>query len=447
MDAPSTPKPTPPPADKPSRVLHLNNDVWTDGADKRLTGPTVQGGDRFDGTAASHIGLVKKCNEDACIVDNDHGVYIVCDGLGGHAAGEVASHLAATTAYMHILEQRQKNPRIFSEPTEQDAINLITGALGAANGVVWSVAQSKPKSSGMATTIVMAVSMGTHMVVAHVGDSRAYLVRQGACHRLTDDHTVMAAMSKWAFDPTGGTPRRGLGGQLMRALGFYNSVQVDVLFCEVADYDRFVLMTDGVTDMIEESHVVKTILDTPTEQLAAKFVELANTAGGRDNVTVVTASVKPHDPPRRIAIRKVQVLQKMPLFAQLDYVEAIRVLNSAGGLAFKKGEVIVREGDTDQRLFILLTGAVDIRKNGTTVTTLKEMDFFGEMSLIDGEPRSADVVGAADGGMLVFSRNSIESLLTVEPALAVRVLWPLCQLINQRLRATSQQLAECRDGK
>lgn len=424
-------------------MLQLNNDVWYDGRGKVLTEPRVSEA-RFGGSAASHIGLVKKCNEDACIIDNRKGIYIVCDGLGGHAAGEVASNMAATAAYIHIVEQMKVRPEIFAKPTEQDAINLITGAVGAANGAVWGVAQEQPKSQGMATTVVMVVMMGTHAVVAHVGDSRVYLLRQGECVRLTDDHTIMAAMSKWAFSPNSTIPRRGLGGQMTRAIGFYQSVQVDVLFVELADDDRFILTTDGLTDMIDEKQLMEVATETSVDQLPQlplRYVGLANENGGKDNTTVALAHFKPTDPPSRIAIRKVQVLEKVPLFAQLGYVERLRLLNCAWGLGYKKGDVIVKQGDTDQKLYIILTGAVDVMRDGRKVAELGEMEFFGEMSLVDGEPRSADVVGQKDGGMLVFSRESIESLLQVEPGLAVRVLWPLCQLISQRLRKTSEQLA------
>ena len=169
---------------------------------------------------------------------------------------------------------------------------------------------------------------------------------------------------------------------------------------------------------------------------------MANRQGGRDNITALV--VRADDPDEKAdteVMGKFNVLRQVPMFEHLTYKELIYLLNAAKVKFYEAGESVICEGDEDTRLFVILSGSVRIEKQGQVLAELNPVDFFGEMSLIDKSPRSADVVATEYCRMFVIDRNNMFDLLNSEPRLATKLLWPMCRVLNQRLRQTSADLA------
>jgi serine/threonine protein phosphatase PrpC len=224
--------------------------------------------------AASDVGLVRAGNEDAYLVDEP--LFVVADGMGGHVAGDVASSTA-----IEAIEQRR---------AEADASDPQTLArlVHAANAAVWSRAGDDPSLRGMGTTLTLAYVDGPRAHIAHVGDSRAYRLRNGRLEQLTDDHTLVARMvkeGKLAAEDAERHPHRSI---ITRSLGVGEDVSVDLVAIDLDDGDRLVLCSDGLPSMVDSSDIEAVLGEQADPQRAAEaLVELANAAGGEDNVTVL----------------------------------------------------------------------------------------------------------------------------------------------------------------
>jgi PPM family protein phosphatase len=220
--------------------------------------------------AATDIGQVREGNEDSYLVVEP--LYAVADGMGGHRGGEVASSLALDT--VHGMFERSEGS--LAEQVVQ------------ANRAVFDRSQNDRSVSGMGTTLTAALIDGNRVHLVHVGDSRAYLLRGGELAQLTEDHTLVHRMvmeGEISQEEAETHPHRSI---LTRALGVDQSVQVDEGDVEVADGDRLLLCTDGLTGMVPEGQIREILLESADPQEAVDtLVKVANRAGGIDNITAV----------------------------------------------------------------------------------------------------------------------------------------------------------------
>jgi PPM family protein phosphatase len=230
--------------------------------------------------ARTDVGLVREGNEDSYLIDDP--LFVVADGMGGHLAGDVAS----STAVEVISEEAQS-------ASADDPESLET-LVQHANAAIYSKSQDDPALHGMGTTCTLVV-VGDHLAqFAHVGDSRAYLMRDGELSQITDDHTLVNRMvreGRLSADEADHHPQRNI---VTRALGVDAHVSVDTLELQVRNGDRLLLCSDGLTSMVDASIIRETLAGEDDPQRAAeRLVELAIQAGGEDNVTVLVLDL--HD--------------------------------------------------------------------------------------------------------------------------------------------------------
>lgn len=225
----------------------------------------------------SHPGLVREHNEDAALATPR--LAMVADGVGGHAAGEVASE-AAMFALAHL--DKTKLDRTLPEALEH--------AVDAANAAIGFIADCRPEAAGMATTLT-AVAIDREYHIANIGDSRAYLVRDGVLHALTRDDSLVREMVDGGMlspDQARNHPQRSVvtavldGGPNRNATAGRGDAQTG---------DRLLVCSDGLTDFVDESSILAALLDPDRERCADRLVDLALAAGGHDNVSVVVADV------------------------------------------------------------------------------------------------------------------------------------------------------------
>jgi protein phosphatase len=234
--------------------------------------------------ACSDVGLRRAGNEDAFAVAPELGFCLVADGMGGHTAGQVASQLASEAA-KRAIQTLEGATATLSEK--------LRFAVTSANRAIFAAAQRQPEYAGMGTTVVAVLAAGERAALAHVGDSRAYLVRAGRIRLLTDDHSIVAELlrrQEISLDAARDHPHRHV---LTRALGVRPTVEPDLAELTPAHGDVFVLCSDGLTNHVEHHELAKQISEQPNLQDACdELVELANHRGGEDNITVVLARVE-----------------------------------------------------------------------------------------------------------------------------------------------------------
>ncbi|MDO9555991.1 MAG: Stp1/IreP family PP2C-type Ser/Thr phosphatase [Coriobacteriia bacterium] len=231
----------------------------------------------------SDVGRIRSGNEDAYLISPP--LYAVADGLGGHSAGEVASRIAVET-----LQN--------AAPRHADA-KALGRAVRQANTAVITAAENGRGRAGMGTTMTAAVVEGTRIVIAHVGDSRAYLLHLGELQQITDDHSMVADMVRrgtLSLEESRHHPNRSV---ITRALGSDPNLVVDTFEVDAAPGDRLLLCTDGLTGMVDDPLISRVLAGSHTPRLAVEsLVGYANDAGGQDNITVVVVDIErgPGDP-------------------------------------------------------------------------------------------------------------------------------------------------------
>ncbi|MDQ3981874.1 MAG: Stp1/IreP family PP2C-type Ser/Thr phosphatase, partial [Actinomycetota bacterium] len=224
------------------------------------------------------VGRVRKGNEDSYLLEAP--IYAVADGMGGHIAGDVASATAVSVIADRIAEE-----------TPEDG-SALAALVSRANDAIWEKAHSDPALRGMGTTCTLLMVDGDVARIAHVGDSRAYLLRDGSFRQLTEDHTLVERMvreGRLSAEEAANHPQRSV---ITRALGVDSNVQVDVLEEPLAEGDRILITSDGLTSMVEPDAIARVLDAEPDPQAAAdRLVAMANDAGGEDNVTVLVLHV------------------------------------------------------------------------------------------------------------------------------------------------------------
>ncbi|MGO9640227.1 MAG: Stp1/IreP family PP2C-type Ser/Thr phosphatase [Candidatus Acidiferrales bacterium] len=247
--------------------------------------------------ARTDVGRVRKNNEDNFRTDPDLHLYVLSDGMGGEASGEVASALAVETVIEHCRKAAEdKDLPLVGErkPELSDTANRLASALRFANQKIFEKAASNAEQKGMGATIVSAWLNDRRLSLAHVGDSRAYLLRAGSFDQLTGDHSLVADLVRSGIM----TPQQAEVSEqqsiLTRALGTKQNVEVDADEQVLIEGDTVLLCSDGLTRMVTDPEIASTLETTPDPQKAAdRLVDLAVENGGQDNVTVIVVHLAP----------------------------------------------------------------------------------------------------------------------------------------------------------
>ena len=238
----------------------------------------------YSAAAASDRGRKRSSNEDAFGYSVEHGVYVVCDGMGGAAAGEVASSLAVDEV-MRLLTNRGARESISA---------VIERAVNTANEVIFSRSQSNPRLNGMGTTLVAMVAEERRIQVLNVGDSRCYRLRANHLEQISQDHSLVEEQVRQGRMSHAEAVRSPMRNVITRALGTQSQVTADVFDLEAEPGDLFLLCSDGLTRELEEIKIEALLSspdEIPLEDICKQLVSAANDAGGGDNITCLLVRV------------------------------------------------------------------------------------------------------------------------------------------------------------
>ncbi|MDR2925340.1 MAG: protein phosphatase 2C domain-containing protein [Azoarcus sp.] len=240
--------------------------------------------------ASTDTGLVRCRNEDAFWVDAGRGWLLLADGMGGHSSGDLASALAIS----YVLDRLLKAEEGVAEGAAPDYAAELAASVVAANSAIRRAGMQSEATHSMGATFIGALLEPDRMIYLNVGDSRLYLLRDGALAQLSRDHTLVQEFvdtGRLTAEMAQNHPYRGL---LTRGLGVHDEVELDSGICALKPGDRLLLCTDGLTDMVNEPEIAD-MLGAPAQadEVAARLIEAANAAGGRDNVSVIVAWFAP----------------------------------------------------------------------------------------------------------------------------------------------------------
>jgi protein phosphatase len=241
------------------------------------------------------VGRRRVSNEDAFGMDEALGLYVVADGMGGHAAGEIASREAVDAVIANVRRERSTVDAVAAGDRSPEVLRKLSrsieAAIQAATYMVFAIAENEPDQRGMGTTLSALIVAGELAVVAQVGDSRVYRVRDGSVERLTEDHTLVAWQLKQGIISPAEAERSPHKNVITRAVGSRDYVQVDTATFDVRGGDRFLLCSDGLHGYLVDDELVP-ILDQPLDRSVQALIDLANTRGGRDNITAIVVALE-----------------------------------------------------------------------------------------------------------------------------------------------------------
>ena len=246
--------------------------------------------------AVTDVGVKRDHNEDCVGVDEASGIAILADGMGGHNAGEVASSMAVDLIMRLLKDGIKRFPQ--GELDEETGFSkeavLARDAAVTANNVIIETAQAKPECSGMGTTVVVALFYGDRVAVAHVGDSRMYLLRDEYLTHVTEDHSLIQEQVRRGLLTAEDARNSSIKNLVTRALGVEQDVEADVVEEMTQVGDIYMMCSDGLTDVVPDEAIRLTMIEHANhlDVAAQSLIDLANDAGGPDNISVILIRVK-----------------------------------------------------------------------------------------------------------------------------------------------------------
>lgn len=254
-------------------------------------------------------GMVRSHNEDAIAADPACGLVVLADGMGGYNAGEVASGMATTVIVSEMQQALAKAPPYQVDPRSNQEIarRLLREQVLKANSAIYQAAQSQPQYAGMGTTLLVALFYDNRVLVAHLGDSRLYRLRQGGFSQVTRDHSLLQEQIDAGLVSQEQAKYAQHKNLVTRALGIDPSVEPEIHEYAAQPGDLYLLCSDGLCDMVDDSDISLTLdaLGGNLNLAAQQLVQMANDNGGRDNVSVILVRVLREYPGARGVIAKV----------------------------------------------------------------------------------------------------------------------------------------------
>ena len=245
---------------------------------------------------ATHTGMVRSHNEDSIATDAEIGLAVLADGMGGYNAGEVASGIATA-----LISSETREAMARQSPHEVDRITgsplattLLRDIIAKANTSIFQSANSQPQYAGMGTTLVVTLFCDNQITVAHIGDSRCYLQRDGKLEQITRDHSLLQEQIDSGLLTKEAAKRSQNKNLVTRALGIEPAVEAEIHSYPAQEGDIYLMCSDGLNDMVEDEDIEMTLaaLGSNLQLAAEQLVQMANDNGGRDNISVVLVKVK-----------------------------------------------------------------------------------------------------------------------------------------------------------
>ncbi|MCB0334736.1 MAG: protein phosphatase 2C domain-containing protein [Bdellovibrionales bacterium] len=403
-------------------------------------------------------GTVREDNQDSLYVDEEMGLYIVCDGMGGYAAGEVASQTAVEVISEHIKQYKKNIPR--TDDFDQLHIALATllqDAVSTACQKILKLVEENQNYAGMGTTMTLLLIHGNKGVMGHVGDSKLYLYRRNRFHQLNRDHTLANRLLSEGVISPDELATSPVAHVLTRAIGRQESVSVDTLIFDLVPGDCCLLCSDGFSNAFDNTKEFADLLpvgkfeetnDPDFKVLAEALVDTAVARDGSDNTTAILVSFEEGEGAEDEKERsedvylKIDTLKKVYLFEDLSLQEILTVMENVKVLDCKAGSLVVKEGHAGDSMFVILAGGFDVTRASQKLAELGPGMHFGEIALISQEVRTANVVASVDSRLLVMEREGFEKLLRAKKDIGISLLRKLAEELSVRLARTNEKLQQ-----
>lgn len=404
--------------------------------------------------AVTHPGTTRQSNEDRWLIDQDLELCIVSDG-STHPQGAACAQSVCQGIQKFVQENKriiETHNRTGSSADRQALVEMVRQAIEAVSASLYLETQSRPEMKGVIATACLALFSRGYAFIAHLGDSRAYSVREGVFQLLTRDHTYLTALM--AEGKTFEEARRvTYADNLSAAMGHQPLARAAVQARELALGERIVLCTDGVSDFFGHTNFrAAEWAKIGSAPLADALKDYALSKNARDNLTAITIEWLPKKQeapkPAKDVVAKLSTVSGIRLFQHFGERSLMKLLTLSDTRELAEGETLIRRGEILNEMFIILSGelSIDLGK-GAINATVKKGEVVGEMSLFEGSLPSATLVAKVPTIVLSFHRDQLFQAMKEDVEFAARFELGLLQAVIRRLRERTETDEEAKSLK
>lgn len=384
---------------------------------------------QIKGSGISDVGIVRDNNEDFYHINEELGLYIVCDGVGGGNGGEVASKIAAETCSQYI----ETNQHIIEEYYclgNNDALiqSLMDRAIKHACKTVYTEGQNQPHLNGMSTTMTAVLILNSKVLMGHVGDSRLYLIRNNNIYQTSEDHTIGNEIREKSISSHTAASANRFDSVLKKSIGFHATIDADTMLFDILPGDKLLLCSDGLYNNITKDVEFLPILKKDRDKALVELIELANHRGGRDNITCIIIETSLEEQAyENLKVDRNELLQNLEvfenlLFKGLTFTRLNRLVHTVETYEIEEGEIICDKGQCPHGLFIILNGCIEVYKDEQHFGTLKYGQFFGQYSLMMEKKEKYTYKAGKTCKVIYLDTDSYRKLCRNHPKFGVQLL-------------------------
>lgn len=377
----------------------------------------------------THVGLVRENNEDSFHIDEDKGIFIVSDGIGGEVAGEVASSSAVSkiVSYLDNNSEFIDNCRTGSVKDEE-IFRFFAKAVRHTSNEIYKLSNQSMKYVNMGATLTMAVDMGSRILICHVGDSRAYLLNESGVHQLTEDHTLFTEMQKKGLIKGEQDIQSYMHRTLTRSLGTANSIEVDCLMIPMVDDDKLILCTDGISNYLADEDELSDLVDgNNLEGNVDALIDFAISSKGEDNATAIVIKVGKGSENGEESLQEnliMEILMGCSIYEGLTYQELSAIRSFMEVVSLNKEEVLVQACEKYSGFFIVMDGGI-LSKDELLIRG----DSIGLKALVKEHYCPEDKVAVRNSHLLYLNRRKFDALSVKFPRIANKILLNIIRLM------------------
>jgi serine/threonine protein phosphatase PrpC len=404
----------------------------------------------LDFWAATDVGRTRDHNEDNFLVARKLNLFVVADGMGGHAAGEVASNIAVHEAHRVISEHYgivERYRRTGGDSEKEAVLELVEESISTACATVFRLAQEDPSKKGMGTTLSLMLIIGNRGFIGHVGDSRIYLLRTGSVLQLTEDHSLINELIKRGKIRAEEAGQMPFKNAVTRAVGVYEKVEVDAFDIDVMRGDEYLLCSDGLSGYLEDDdEKLASLAQGTVKTIPDAYIRYANAQGGKDNITAifvrVTSAVA--TAPANVATASgadlpyLSALRLEPLLSHCSYSDLKKVSRLVEEIRLEKNEVICSAGGTVDGLYICLKGCLGFMDGHT----LSPGQSLGMEALLGPVTYPQAVHAVEQTEVLYLPGESLRAAMALDAHFGWRLLFSLGEQQSRQIHELAQTVRE-----